>query len=93
MVTAWLPLVNLTQQDGTLTFASGSHLDVSLAFWNDATSHKSEEAQKNAAPYQVYKGSHVENRYPMVNYGDVGPGDVLCVHFTVNARVVATSRS
>ena len=74
---------------GTLVLLRSSHLDrtgvtrgqlslsVAIHAFRSAPPHRNMTARPGDER-QVYKGSFVENRYPMVNYGDVGPGDVLC---------------
>lgn len=73
-VTAWLPLANVTTDMGLLTFASGSHTDMALNYWNKGPS----QLVKNdhGKTFSVYQGQFVEGRYTMVNYGAMSPGDV-----------------
>lgn len=73
-VTAWVPLANVTTEMGLLTFASGSHNDMALNYWNSG--QKQLEKKTASGSFYVYQGKFVEERYTMANYGAMGPGDV-----------------
>jgi ectoine hydroxylase-related dioxygenase (phytanoyl-CoA dioxygenase family) len=73
-VTAWVPLANVTTEMGLLTFASGSHNDMALNYWNSG--QKQLEKSTAGGSFYVYQGQFVEDRYTMANYGAMSPGDV-----------------
>lgn len=59
---------------GLLTFASGSHNDMALNYWNSG--QKQLEKRTAGDSFYVYQGKFVEERYTMANYGAMAPGDV-----------------
>ena len=69
-----MPLANVTTEMGLLTFASGSHKDMALNYWNSG--QKQLEQKTAGGSFYVYQGKFVEDRYTMANYGAMGPGDV-----------------
>ena len=67
LITLWLPLHNMTRAHGPLRFATGSHTDLNLLFWNEGV-------RKSEHPFFAY--SMIEERFPIAQLGAVGPGDV-----------------
>ncbi len=67
LVTLWLPLHNLTRAHGPLRFATGSHTDLALNFWNEGM---------RPSRYPFFAYSMVEERYQIAQLKGVGPGDV-----------------
>lgn len=67
LITLWLPLHNLTKAHGPLRFATGSHTDLSLNFWNEGM---------KPSKYPFFAYSMVEERYAIAQLNRVGPGDV-----------------
>ena len=58
-ITAWLPLANVTTDMGLLTFASGSHNDMALNYWNSGQKQLNKETK--GAIFSLF--SHVYPQY------------------------------
>lgn len=82
LITAWIPLVNISRADGLLRFASGSHHDMSLSFWNQGQAAMDSPSKQATAfrPFSPFSPDAVEGRYDLADYGELGPGDVTFHH-------------
>ena len=85
LITLWLPLHNMTRAHGPLRFATGSHTDLNLLFWNEGV-------RKSEHPFFAY--SMIEERFPIAQLGAVGPGDVSAhLGWSVDLRLELDQRS
>ena len=76
---------SLVQAHGPLRFATGSHTDLSLNFWNEGM---------KPSKYPFFAYSMIEERFPIAQLGAVGPGDVSAhLGWSVDLRLELDQRS